>query len=61
MAKVKVTLVKSLIAQKPAMKATAASLGLRKIGDYILHDEGAVLDGKIRVISHLVKVEKAEQ
>lgn len=61
MAKVKVTLVKSLIAAKPAMKATAASLGLRKIGDSILHEEGAVLDGKIRVIAHLVKVEKAEQ
>ena len=61
MAKVKVTLVKSLIAQKPNMKATAASLGLKKIGDSIIHDEGAALDGKVRVIAHLVMVEKAEQ
>ncbi len=59
MAKVKVTLVKSLIAAKPNQKATAASLGLRKIGDSIVHEEGAVIDGKVRVISHLVKVEKA--
>jgi len=61
MAKVKVTLIKSLIAQKPMMKKTAASLGLRKIGDFIVHEEGAVIDGKVSVISHLVKVEKAEQ
>ncbi|MCI9449912.1 MAG: 50S ribosomal protein L30 [Clostridiales bacterium] len=59
MEKVKVTLTRSLISSKPNQKATAASLGLRKIGDSIVHDAGAVLDGKIKVISHLVKVEKA--
>ncbi len=55
----KVTLVKSLIAAKPNQKATAASLGLRKIGDSIVHEDNAVLAGKIKVISHLVKVEQA--
>ena len=59
MEKIKVTLVKSLIASKPNQKATAASLGLRKIGDSIVHDAGPVLDGKVKVISHLVTVEKA--
>jgi len=53
----KVTLVKSLITCKPNQKATAESLGLRKIGDYVIHAEGPVLDGKVKVISHLVKVE----
>ena len=57
---IKVTLVKSLIACKPNQKATAASLGLRKIGDSITAEKTAVLDGKINVISHLVKVESAE-
>jgi large subunit ribosomal protein L30 len=57
---IKVTLVKSLIGAKPNQKATAASLGLRKIGDSITADETAVLDGKINVITHLVKVEKAD-
>ena len=55
----KVTLVKSLIASKPNQKATAKSLGLNKIGDYIVHEDNAVLAGKIKVISHLVKVENA--
>ena len=57
--KVKVTLKKSLIAAKPNQKATAASLGLVKIGDFIIHEEGPVIDGKVKVLSHLVSVEKA--
>ncbi|MBQ3228221.1 MAG: 50S ribosomal protein L30 [Clostridia bacterium] len=56
----KVTLVKSLICAKPNQKLTAASLGLKKIGDFVLHQEGPVLDGKVRVISHLVSVEDVE-
>ena len=59
MEKIKVTLVKSLISAKPNQKATAASLGLKKIGDSIVHEAGPVLDGKVKVISHLVTVEKA--
>ncbi len=55
----KVTLVKSIIGSKPNQKATAASLGLRKVGDSIVHEDNAVLAGKVKVISHLVKVENA--
>ena len=57
MANVKVTLIKSLIACNPKQKATAASLGLRKIGDSIVHADNAVLGGKVKILSHLVKVE----
>ncbi len=53
----KVTLVKSLIGAKPNQKATAKSLGLCKIGDSITHEDNAVLAGKVKVISHLVKTE----
>ena len=55
----KVTLIKSLIGSKPNQRATAKSLGLAKIGDSIVHEDNAVLAGKIKVISHLVKVENA--
>ena len=54
---VKVVLVKSLIGAKPNQKATAASLGLRKIGDSIEHANDAVLAGKVNVLHHLVKIE----
>ena len=40
-------------------KATAKSLGLVKIGDFIVHNDDAVLAGKVKVISHLVKIENA--
>ena len=55
----KVTLKKSLIGSLPNQKATAASLCLRKIGDSIVHKDDAVLAGKLKVIGHLVVVEKA--
>ena len=57
MEKVKVVLAKSLIGANPKQKATAASLGLRKIGDFNVHANDAVLAGQVRVIRHLVKVE----
>ena len=59
MEKVIVTLKKSLISAKPNQKATAASLGLQKIGDTFVHEAGPVIEGKIKVLSHLVSVEKA--
>ena len=55
----KVILLKSLIGAKPNQKATAKSLGLNRVGDSIVHEDNAVLAGKIRVLSHLVKTENA--
>ena len=57
MENVKVTLVKSLIACKKGQIATANSLGLKRPGDSIVTANNAALLGKIKVISHLVKVE----
>ena len=57
MEKIKITLVKSTIASKPATKATALSLGLKKIGNSKTLPNTDALKGKIKVISHLVKVE----
>ena len=59
MENVKVTLKKSLIGATPNQKATAASLGLRKIGDSLLHEDSPVLAGKVKIRAHLVSVEKA--
>ena len=53
----KVTLIKSLIGCKPNQIANAKSLGLVKLGDSNVHKDDAVLAGKIKVITHLVKVE----
>ena len=55
--KIKVVLTGSLIGAKPNQKATAASLGLKKIGDYSVGVNTPALLGKVRVLRHLVKVE----
>ena len=57
MENVKVTLVKSLIGCKKNQIATAESLGLTKPGRSIVLANDEALQGKIKVISHLVKVE----
>ena len=59
MQNVKVTLVRSLIGCTEVQKATAKSLGLTKIGKSIVLANDKVLAGKIKVISHLVKVVEA--
>ena len=58
MAKVKITLKKSLIGRSDKQIKTANSLKLKRIGDVFEHEEGAILDGKLRVISHLIEVQK---
>ena len=60
MAKVKITLTRSLIGHKKNQILTAKSLGLNKIGDSKVTERNALIDGKINVISHLISVEDAE-
>ena len=57
MENVKVTLVKSTVGCKANQIATAKSLGLKRPGDSTVQANNACLQGKIKVISHLVKVE----
>ena len=57
MENVKITLAKSLIGCKKNQIATAKSLGLVRPGDSVVAVNDAVLAGKVKVISHLVKVE----
>ena len=60
MAKVKLTLAKSLIGRKKNQILTANSLGLKKIGDKVVSERDNILEGKLNVIAHLVKVEEAK-
>lgn len=60
MAKVKITLTKSLIGRKNNHILTANSLGLKKIGDVKVVEQNEAIQGKINLISHLISVEDAE-
>jgi large subunit ribosomal protein L30 len=58
--KLRVTLVKSTIGQKPAKVATVRSLGLKKINSTVEHDATDVIKGMVAAVSHLVKVEEID-
>ena len=57
MEKIKITLSGSLIGAKPNQKATAQSLGLKKIGDSTVQNNDASVLGKAKLLAHLIKVE----
>ena len=59
MANLKIELVKSLNSKVKKQVLTANSLGLKKIGDVTVQPDNAQTQGKIKVISHLVKVTEA--
>lgn len=56
--KIKVTLVKSTIAILPQHKKVVASLGLRKVNSFKIHEENPCILGMINKVKYLVKVEK---
>ncbi len=58
MAKLKITLEKSLIGRKDDHIATAKALGLKKIRDVVEKDDNATIRGMVNKISYLVKCEE---
>lgn len=54
---VKVTLVKSTIGEVESVKATIAALGLKKIRSSKTFEDTPALQGQIKKVCHLVKVE----
>ena len=55
---IKVTLIRSVIGQKPDKKATVRSLGLKKISSSNILPDNDSVRGMIASVSHLVKVEE---
>lgn len=58
MAKVKVTLTKSIIGKPETQRQTVASLGLKKMHQTVEHEDTPQLRGQIAKVSHLVTVEE---
>lgn len=58
MEEVKITQIKSSIGTKPEHRKTLIALGLRKIGSSRQHKKTPQLEGMIRKVQFLVKVEK---
>lgn len=57
-AKMKVTLTRSVIGEKPKTRATVRGLGLRRIGHTVEHADTPDVRGMLHKVRHLVKVEE---
>ncbi len=60
MAKLKITLKKSINKAKENQVATVKALGLRKIGSVVEQNDNPQIRGMITKVSHLVSVEEEE-
>ncbi len=60
MAKIKVTQKKSIIGEKPQMRATLRALGLKRIGDEVVHEDRPEIRGMVNAASHLVTLEEVK-
>ena len=58
MAKIKVTLIKSVIGRKDDQIATVSALGLKKIRQSVVHEATPQILGMVNKVSHLVSVEE---
>lgn len=56
---VKVTLVRSVIGEKPKTRATVEGLGLRRLHQTVEQVDSASLRGMVAKVSHLVDVEES--
>jgi len=58
--KVKITLKKSIIGEKPKAKETVRSLGLKKINSYTERELNPMVEGMLAKVHHLVEVEEVK-
>ncbi|MDD4378153.1 MAG: 50S ribosomal protein L30 [Eubacteriales bacterium] len=58
MAKLKITLKRSMIGSKEDQIATVKALGLKKIRDVVEHEDTPQIRGMVNKISHMLEVEE---
>jgi large subunit ribosomal protein L30 len=56
MAKIKITLTRSLIGRPEDQCATVKALGLKKTNSSVVQEDNAVIRGMVRKVEHLVTV-----
>ena len=56
--KVKITLKRSLIGEKPKARETARRLGLKKIDSFTEREVNPMIQGMLNKIEHLVEIEE---
>ena len=61
MAKIKITLTRSLIGRPEDQRATVKALGLKKTNSSVVQEDNAVIRGMVRKVEHLVTVAEAAE
>ena len=61
MAKLKITLVRSVIGRPETQRRTVRSLGLRKLNSFSILPDDPTIRGQIFKVKHLVKVEEVAE
>ena len=57
---IKITLIKSVIGQKPEKRATVRSLGLKKINSSVVKEDTPAVRGMAEAVAHLIKIEESK-
>ncbi|MCF6094816.1 50S ribosomal protein L30 [Microaerobacter geothermalis] len=58
MAKLKITLKRSVIGRKEDQRVTVRTLGLTKLHQTVVHEDNPSIRGMVNKVSHLVEVEE---
>lgn len=61
MAKIKITLTRSLIGRPETQRATVKALGLGKINSFVVQEDNPAIKGMIRKVEHLIRVEEIHE
>ena len=59
--KLRITLLRSPVACLPKQRRTLRALGLNRIGRTVVHLDTPVLQGMIKAVNFMVKVEESEE
>ncbi|MGM0652056.1 MAG: 50S ribosomal protein L30 [Bacillota bacterium] len=54
--KLQITLVRSPLSRKPNHRRTVKALGLKKVGETVIHDDNDVIRGMANSIDYLINV-----
>ncbi|HYY44859.1 MAG TPA: 50S ribosomal protein L30 [Actinomycetota bacterium] len=60
MSQLKLTQVRSVVTRDRKQRGTIRALGLKRLGDTVVHDDKPEIRGMIKAVEHLLEVEETE-
>ena len=60
MPRLKITQIKSTVGNKPEIRESVRSLGLKRINDVVVKEDRPEIRGMVNAVRHMIKVEEVE-